>query len=177
MAKALLLKTDSIGFNLVNIKSWTDIAPLLDADFFDITRALIGGVEFQLYVDDEGLLKDNPIPMSFDKGDLQPMLAGNILVLQSDAVGDSRDLTDEEIDILYNNTVHIYDFHGYKPEGRLVLMLDPRPVVRRCGNCPYFTEDVMHKHFCGYFTNHPTVYAETECYVALPPVEEGGANV
>ena len=173
MAKAMLFKTDSVDFTLIDIKSWQDIAPLLDAAFFDVTRALIGGKEFTLYVDDESLLKDNPVPMAFDKGDLKPMLAGNILVLQSDVAGDNRDLTDEEVDILYDNSMVLFEFHGYELEGRLVLMLDPRPVARVCGNCSQSCLDVNGQMFCSMFDNHPTVFATTECLIGLSPLEEG----
>lgn len=173
MAKAMLFKTDSMDLNFIDIKSWQDIAPLLEANFFDITTVLISGKEFTLYVDDESLLKDNPIPMAFDSGDLQPMLAGNILVLQNDVAGESRDLTQEEVDILYMHSMTLYEFHGDKLDGRLVLMLDPRPPVRLCEYCEYYMEDVMHTHFCAMFDNHPTVYPSTECLIGFPPVEEG----
>ena len=173
MAKSILFKTDSADFTLIDVKSWQDIAPLLEANFFDVTTALIGGKEFTLYVDDESLLKDNPIPMAFDSGDLQPMLAGNILVMQNDAAGDSRDLTDEEVDTLYMHCMALFEYHGDNLEGRLVLMLDPRPPVRLCEYCEHYYEDVEHTHFCDLFDNHPTVYPSTECLIGLPPEEEG----
>lgn len=173
MAKAMLFKTDSVDFTLIDVKSWQDIAPLLDAYLFDVTTALIGGQEFTLYVDDESLLKDNPIPMAFDAGDLQPMLAGNILVMQNDEAGDSRDLTDDEVENLYMHSMVLFEFHGDKLEGRVVLMLDPRPPVRLCEYCEYYYEDVKHTHFCGLCDNHPTVFPSTECLVGFPPVEEG----
>lgn len=173
MAKAMLFETGSITFTFVDVKSWQDIAPLLEANFFDVTTVLIGGKEFTLYVDDESLLKDNPIPMAFDSGDLQPMLAGNILVLQNDEAGDSRDLTDEEVDNLYTHSMTLFEHNGDNFEGRMVLMLDPRPPVRLCEYCEYYFEDLMHSHFCAMFDNHPTVYPSTECLIGFPPVEEG----
>lgn len=173
MAKAMLFETGSITFTLVDVKSWQEIAPLLDANFFDVTRVLIGGQEFTLYVDDESLLKDNPIPMAFDAGDLQPMLAGNILVMQNDEAGDSRDLTDEEVENLYMHSMTLFEHNGENFEGRMVLMLDPRPPVRLCEYCEHYYEDVERTHFCDLFDNHPTVYPSTECLIGLPPVEEG----
>ena len=176
MAKSMLFKTDSDVFTLIDVKSWQDIAPLLEANFFDVTTALIGGKEFTLYVDDKSLLKDNPIPMAFDSGDLQPMLAGNILVMQNDAAGDSRDLTEEEVDILYSTSMNLFEFHDGKLEGRTVLMLDPRPPVRLCEYCEHYYEDVEHTHFCDLFDNHPTVFPSTECLIGLPPLEEGAVE-
>ena len=173
MARAMLFKTDSMDLTFIDVKSWQEISPLLEANFFDVTTALIGGQEFTLYVDDESLLKDNPIPMAFDSGDLQPMLAGNILVMQNDAAGDSRDLTEEEVENLYMHSMNLFEYHGDNLEGRTVLMLDPRPLVRLCEYCEYYMEDVMHAHFCALFDNHPTVYPTTECLIGFPPEEEG----
>ena len=175
MAKAMLFKTDSQEITLVDVKSWRDICPLLDASFFDVTTVSLGGVLFTVYVDDEGLLKDNPIPMAFDSGDLRPMLAGNLLIMQNDDAGDNRDLTEFEVSIIYEHSMVLYEFFE-NMTGRRVLMTDPRPIARRCEKCEYYMVDVMKTHFCGLFVNHPTVNADTECYAGFPPVEEGEAD-
>jgi len=172
MAKAILLKTDSKEITLVDVKSWRDICPLLDATFFDVARVSLGGRLFTVYVDDEGLLKEKPIPMAFDSGDLRPMLAGNLLIMQSDDAGDNRDLTSDEVEIIHEHTMVLYEFFE-NMTGRLVLMVDPIPVARVCGNCSQSCLDVNANMFCTMFDNHPTVYATTECLIGLPPEEEG----
>lgn len=172
MAKAMLFKTNSKDITLVDVKSWRDICPLLDARLFDVTRVSLGGRLFTIYVDDEGLLKDNPIPMAFDSGDLRPMLAGNLLIMQSDDAGDNRDLTTDEVEIIHEHTMVLYEFFE-NMTGRMVLMVDPRPVARLCGDCSQSCLDVNGQMFCSMFDNHPTVFATTECIIGLPPEEEG----
>lgn len=64
----------------------------------DIVRRKIGGREFEIIVDDEGLLVDNPIVSALDKS-LEAMLVGNLLIAGSEVIeGELTGLKDEDIE-------------------------------------------------------------------------------
>ena len=80
-----------------------DIEPSLDAlhqavncRTFDIASRFIGNQHFDIYVDDEGLLIDNPI-FNGVAIDCDELLAGNLLILKSDENGETLGLTMQEI--------------------------------------------------------------------------------
>lgn len=62
---------------------------------FDIVRANIGGQYFDVYCDDEGLLKSDPILSAATKDGYG--LFGNLFICQHDGHGNSISLTPEEI--------------------------------------------------------------------------------
>lgn len=69
---------------------------ILNCDCFDITHRLIGGKPFDIFVDDEGLLKENPLVSAYDvNGD--HCLVGNLFVVKVDDEGETISLTEEEI--------------------------------------------------------------------------------
>ena len=72
---------------------------LLNCSLIDITSRKVGGVSFDIIVDDEGLLKDSPIISAFDP-DGQPALAGNLLFCKYDGEGGETSVTQEDIDHL-----------------------------------------------------------------------------
>lgn len=64
----------------------------------DIVRRKIGGREFEIIIDDEGLLVDKPIVSAVDKN-LHEMLVGNLLIAGSEVIeGELTGLKDEDID-------------------------------------------------------------------------------
>jgi len=64
---------------------------------FDITYRSIGGTEFAVYCDDEGLLKQDPVPSAFT-ADGRPQLVGNLFIARIDEEGETISLTDSEIE-------------------------------------------------------------------------------
>ena len=72
---------------------------ILGCDTFDITSRRIGENYYDIYCDDEGLLKSNPI-VSAISSDRQPMLVGNLFVTKTNDEGETISLTDEEIAIV-----------------------------------------------------------------------------
>lgn len=63
----------------------------------DIVRRKIGGREFEIIIDDEGLLTDNPIVSALDRN-LKPMLVGNLLIAGSEVIeGELTGLKDGDI--------------------------------------------------------------------------------
>lgn len=81
---------------LVNYKSAQDINKFIGSRCFDIVHCKIGLFDYDIYVDDEGLLKEKPVCSVFNK-DGKGVLFGNLVISASDDKGESRDLTIEEI--------------------------------------------------------------------------------
>lgn len=90
----------------------------LDCDCFDIVRRKIGGKYFDIMCDDEGLLKDKPVPSAYDS-DGNVAFVGNLLVVKHDKSGNTVSLTNNEIAHIANYVYWVYS------EERPV----PRPVL------------------------------------------------
>lgn len=86
--------------------SLSDYYEYLDCDCIDITARAIGGRYFDIIVDDEDLLKRNPIPSAFD-ADGHPALVGNLLVVNHNSEGEETSLTESDIEILEYATEEI----------------------------------------------------------------------
>jgi hypothetical protein len=70
----------------------------------DIPNYYIGGRKFSCVVDDEGLLKKEPIISAINLIDHQVMLVGNIFIVNTNYMsGDLVSLTDEEIKFILKN--------------------------------------------------------------------------
>lgn len=78
------------------------MARLLLIDKHNIARRKVGEKIFDIFVDDEGLLKDNPIPTAFTS-DLEVALVGNLLFANHDAEGNTTSLSDEDIECIIDN--------------------------------------------------------------------------
>ena len=101
MARGLVLDVINDRVYEADIKTLDDYYKHIHCDCIDMARRRIGRDmrEFDLWVDDEGLLKDNFIVSAVDKYG-RGMLAGNIVFLQHDGHGNEKSLTQEEIDYL-----------------------------------------------------------------------------
>lgn len=76
---------------------------LLNCNTIDIVQKSVGGKEFDVIVDDEGLLKDNPVASAFNK-EGEPILFGNILFCNHDGEGNEASLSEMDIAILQEFT-------------------------------------------------------------------------
>jgi hypothetical protein len=79
-----------------------------ECDIIDIVYATIGGKEYDIIVDDEGLLKDGHVFTAFAVKS-QSLLAGSIVVVGSDNKGGFKGLTDEDIENIQSN-LHYTNF-------------------------------------------------------------------
>lgn len=70
---------------------------LIGCECFDCTTLKLGDQLIDAYVDDEGLVKEPPIALTYIGG---RELAGNILLIGHDDEGNSVSLTKEQIDII-----------------------------------------------------------------------------
>ena len=99
--RALLIDT-SKGASVVDVKDFRDIQKKLDIDVFDIVSRQIGNDKtaiYDIYVDDCGLLKGNPIVSAYDTQGV-PHLVGNLLVARHNEDGEQIPLTDEDLEYL-----------------------------------------------------------------------------
>lgn len=80
----------------------------LDCTCIDIVSRRIGGEEFDIICDDEGLLKAHPI-ISAISSDRQPMLVGNLFIVKYSGAGDIRSLDDREAAHVLDNEATVRD--------------------------------------------------------------------
>lgn len=93
--RALLIK--GLDVTEVEANGLEDYYRLMEVDIIDIVTREIGGKFYDIICDDEGLLKEKPIPTMFDS-EKQPMIFGNIIIAGlADDEGNMTDLTDEDI--------------------------------------------------------------------------------
>lgn len=87
------------------------IYQILKCDTFNIATRRIGENYYDIYCDDEGLLKCNPV-VSAMFSNHQPMLVGNLFVTKTNDEGETISLTDEEIEEVKRNLTPIFDETG-----------------------------------------------------------------
>lgn len=91
--------------------SLKSIYKILNCSLFDIATRKIGDKYFDIYCDDEGLLKCSPV-VSAMSANHEPMLVGNLFIVNHDDEGEMTSLTDEEIDLIKRNLTPIFDETG-----------------------------------------------------------------
>ena len=80
-----------------------DFYKALNCDCFDITQRIIGGKVFDIYCDDEGLLKANQKPSTIVQGGMNSPLVGNLIFANHDAEGETVSLTAEDFKTIRDN--------------------------------------------------------------------------
>lgn len=89
---------DEKGVKVVDIPHTLDsLHTTLKCHTFDIATRLIGNKPFDIFLDDEGLLIDNPIINGFCI-DAKEVLAGNLLVLKSNEEGETISISTQDIE-------------------------------------------------------------------------------
>lgn len=110
--RGLLIK----GMNVTEVQAseLEDYYRLMEIDTIDIVTREINGKYYDIICDDEGLLKEHPIPTVFDI-DRKPMIFGNIIIAGlADETGNMTDLTDEDIVKIENSLGIVRFFDGRK---------------------------------------------------------------
>ena len=92
----------------------------LGCDCFDIANRRLGDRRFDIFVDDEGLLKDNPT-ISAITADNEPMLVGNLIFANHDGQGNTISLSDNDIETIKSHIREVQTFRktndGYEIAG------------------------------------------------------------
>lgn len=100
--RALLIDVGKGKSSVIDVKDFHDIQAKLGVDIFDIVSRQIGDNKaaiYDIYVDDCGLLKGNPIVSAYDRKGV-PHLVGNLLVARHDENGEQIPLSDDDLDYL-----------------------------------------------------------------------------
>jgi hypothetical protein len=83
----------------------------LGCDVFDITTRKIGQNFYDIYCDDEGLLKCNPVLSAVDS-DGAPALVGNLFICKHDEEGNTIGLESHELQEIIASTRTVFDIRG-----------------------------------------------------------------
>lgn len=81
----------------------------LNCELIDIVSRSIGGQGFDIICDDEALLKANPRLSACNKR-REPMLCGNLFVVNYDGKGDVCSLRQGQIEHVLRHTLRVTDF-------------------------------------------------------------------
>lgn len=118
--KYLLIDVINNKVEMVEADGLDDFYKLLNCRCIDIIQRKIGDNECSLIIDDEGLLKTDPVVSAIDVTG-SPCLVGNILIASGRTVdGELTELTDEEAEDIMFNVAEITTSKHHKPYRVLV---------------------------------------------------------
>lgn len=116
MARVLVLDTGTDEVRIAQCDALDDFYRELDAEPFDIARRNIGGRYYDIFVDDIGLFREDPV-VSAINAQGEPMLVGNLIFTNHNEQGETISLSDEDIAGILHSVVRVYTEkrpHGYK---------------------------------------------------------------
>lgn len=79
---------------------------LLKCDTIDIVERSVGGKNFDIICDDEGLMLDKPV-ISAVNGKCEPMLVGSLLFVHHNGEGETTGLTSDECAHILSHVRHV----------------------------------------------------------------------
>lgn len=106
MAVVLVLDVKTDQLRMAECEELDDFYRELEAEPLDIARRKIGGRMYDIFVDDEGLFRENPVISAIDK-EGNPMLVGNLVFANHDAEGNTTSLTMEDVARIVGNMVRV----------------------------------------------------------------------
>lgn len=93
----MLILDPKHGVRFGNCKKLDDFYREIGCRCIDIARRSVGGKSFDVFVDDEGLLKSdagkNVSAIAMEDGSLMPQLVGTLVFANHDAAGNTTDLS------------------------------------------------------------------------------------
>lgn len=108
MVKGYLINVETGNFGPVEVddSNFENYYTLLNIDTYDIVTRTIGGKEYTIVCDDEGLLKESPRISAIDK-EQKPMLVGNLFICKTDyRSGNLKSLTDKDFSMITSKVQH-----------------------------------------------------------------------
>lgn len=108
MSKGLLLSVDkpfNDRFSTVEFDGLDDIYKLLNCRLIDVVVDTIGGIQFDIILDDEGWFKKNPVISMIRKN--ESSLVGNLIFTHHNQEGEFTEITDEEIQLIKDSALCI----------------------------------------------------------------------
>ena len=109
----LVFDAEKRTFKHTTISTLDDIYENLNCRCFDIATRKIGDTYYDIYCDDEGLLKENPIVSAINHNG-EVMLVGNLLFAKHNKRGGTVGLKEKEMDEIIENTVKVVLYTGDK---------------------------------------------------------------
>lgn len=120
MITAVVIDTDENTAKTVEFEDELDeLYRLLKCDCFDIARRKIGGRWYDIYCDDIGRFKDDPICTAVNAFNPNDLLVGNLIIANHDSEGYTQSLTPDD-------TIRIYSHIGTYSDGdmkRVAVMI------------------------------------------------------
>lgn len=105
--KGVLIDVKNENCEAVEIgKSLNEYYRVLDCTTIDIVARRIGGRDFEIICDDEGLYSSDPQISAIDNLG-QPQLVGNLFIVKFDGADDVTSLNDEEIEFIKSKVVRM----------------------------------------------------------------------
>lgn len=104
MAKLLLLDVvnDDIKIVECDSNSFNDFYKLIQCETIDVVRMVVGDRYFDIYIDDDGRLKPDPIPSAYYP-DGTVALVGNLIFANRGEHGEAVSLTQDDIRLILSN--------------------------------------------------------------------------
>lgn len=110
MARVIVISTQKNGiYDSVyetEINELEDFYNHIGCSCIDVARRKIADRWFDMWVDDEGLLKDDQIVTACDING-HPMLVGGLIIANHDRAGNTTSLSDDDIELIKDN-IFIY---------------------------------------------------------------------
>lgn len=125
MARTLVLDTKKQEIRLAECKCLNDFYRELDAQPFDIVTRPIDGKLFDIFVDDNGLYREDPVVSAVDS-EGNPMLVGNLIFMNHNEAGDTTGLSNDDIFKIVRSLRRLYKRDGTH---LLVVMFNAREKV------------------------------------------------
>jgi len=91
----------SIQMYKLDYESYKSLYPVINCELFDIPTRYIKGKPFDIYLDDEGLLKGKPIVAASNDG--LEVLVGNLFFCKHNDDGGIESLSDEEVALILSS--------------------------------------------------------------------------
>lgn len=113
-ARVLSFNVRTGEFNTIIVKELEDFYKALECDCFDVVRRKVGGKPYDIFVDDIGLYRDNPIPSAISSY-MSVQLVGNLIFTNTDSEGNTISLSDDDIEHIKSCVINMIDCdNGYK---------------------------------------------------------------
>lgn len=110
--RGLLLEPENQKIIEYHFRTYKDVEKAVNSLMFSLVYRHIGTDEspiFTIYLDDIGRFRKSQYVSAFNADD-SSKLVGNLLIAKTDAYGYDLDLTDNDIKLINQSTVTIYDY-------------------------------------------------------------------
>ena len=109
MAKVLVLDVNNQKIYEAECVELEDFYKHLDSGCFDIVNREIGGVRYDIFCDDVGLFREDPIVSAVDRDTYAPRLVGNLVFANHDDQGETTSLSNDDVIRILSQITHGID--------------------------------------------------------------------